>query len=42
MTETARPKNRDTEKYLEMYVDDEGGLRDEKEDRPETEIKVSD
>jgi hypothetical protein len=42
MTETARPKNRDTEKYLEMYVDDEGGLRDEKEDRPETETKVSD
>jgi hypothetical protein len=43
MTEKPSSKNRDTEKYLEMYVDDDGGLRDdEKEQGPEVEIEVAD
>ena len=32
MTESVKSKNRDTEKYLEMYVDEDGGFRDEKGD----------
>ena len=32
MTENVKSKNQDNEKYLEMYVDDDGGLRDEEDD----------
>lgn len=31
MTEKTR-KNEDTEKYLEMYVDDDGSFRDDEDD----------
>lgn len=38
MTEKTR-KNQDTEKYLEMYVDDDGALHDD-EDDVEIEIRL--
>jgi len=39
MTEKARAKNRDTEKYLEMYVDDDGGFSDD--DDVDIEIRLA-
>jgi hypothetical protein len=32
MTENVKSRNQDNEKYLEMYVDNDGSLRDEADD----------
>ncbi|MFP4188633.1 MAG: hypothetical protein ACLFR5_04390 [Halobacteriales archaeon] len=37
-----KSNSRDKEKYLEMYVDDQGRLRDEDEEDDEIEVRIVD
>lgn len=40
MTETSQSGNRDTEKYLEMYVDEDGSFREDDDADSETGIEI--
>ncbi len=42
MTEQIKSRNHDNEKYLEMYVNEDGSFRDDEGAGAETEVKTAD